>query len=132
MKSKLILKKWQKIVLLCILPFAAAALFLLLKQIYGKYVMPHVKPCLLRSVTGLQCPNCGMTHSAFALARLDLVESARQNIMLPLAVLAALLRYAELWTEVLGKPKRLIPRGRLFWPGVLAFWLGYAVLRNLL
>lgn len=132
MKSKLILKKWQKIVLLCILPVAAAGLLLLLKQLYAAYIMPYVPPCVLRTLTGLQCPSCGMTHSVFALTRLDLAESVRQNLMIPLAVLGVLLRYAELWTEVLGKPKRLIPRGRLFWPGVLAFWLGYAVLRNLL
>ena len=132
MKHKLILKKSQKIVLLCILPFAAAGLFLLLKQVYAAYLMPYVPPCMLRTLTGLRCPSCGMTHSVFALARLDIPESARQNLMIPLAVLGGLLRYAELWTQVLGKPKHLLPRSGAFWMGVLAFWLLYTVLRNLL
>ena len=132
MKRKLILKKPQKIALLCILPFAAAGLLLLLKQAYAAYIMPYVPPCMLRTLTGLRCPSCGMTHSVFALTRLDIIEAARQNLMIPLAVLIGLVRYAELWTQALGKPKRLLPRSRLFWAGVLAFWLLYTVLRNLL
>ena len=132
MKHKLILKKSQKLVLLCILPFAAAGLLLLLKQVYAAYMMPYIPPCVLRTLTGLRCPSCGMTHSVFALTRLDIIESARQNLMIPLAVLGALIWYAELWTRALGKPKRLLPRKGIFWAGVLAFWLLYTVLRNLL
>ena len=132
MKRKLILKKPQKIALLCILPFAAAGLLLLLKQAYAAYIMPYVPPCMLRTLTGLRCPSCGMTHSVFALCRLDLAESLRQNALVPFGVVLAALYYAELWTRALGKPKRLFPRSGRFWLGVIAAVLLYTVLRNIL
>ena len=132
MKHKLILKKSHRCALLCILPFAAAGLLLLLKMLYAAFVMPHMPPCLLRTATGFLCPSCGMTHSIFALCRLDLAESLRQNALIPSGVLLALLYYIELWTRALGRPKKLIPRRGLFWGCVLVAVLIYTVLRNIL
>ena len=132
MKHKLMLKKSQKCAALCVLPFAAAGLLFLLKTLYAAFVMPHMPPCLLRTATGYLCPSCGMTHSVFALCRLDLAESLRQNALIPFGVLLALLYYAELWTRVLGRPKKLIPRRGLFWVSVLIAVLIYTVLRNIL
>ncbi len=132
MKHKLILKKSQKCALLCVLPFAAAGLLLLLKTAYAAFVMPHMPPCLLRTATGYLCPSCGMTHSVFALCRLDFAESLRQNALIPFGVLLALLAYIELWMRALGRPKKLIPRRGLFWVCVLIAVLIYTVLRNIL
>ena len=130
MKHKLILKKWQQITLLCLLPVLAAGGLLLAKDLYVRYVIRWVPPCILRTVTGWQCPSCGMTHAVFALCRLDLIEALRQNALLIFGVVLAALRYAEMWLKALGKPKKLIPRSGGFWIGALIFWLGYAVLRN--
>ena len=131
MKHKLILKKSQKIALLCLLPFAAAGLLLLLKQAYAAWVMPWMPPCLIRTATGLRCPSCGMTHSVFALCRLDLAGSLRANALILFGVLLLVLLYAECWTRVLGRPKKQIPRKKGFWIGVLIAALAYAAARNL-
>ena len=132
MKCKLIRTKPQKIAALCALPFAAAAALLLLKTAYAKWVMPYMPPCLLRTATGKLCPSCGMTHSVFALCRLDFAESLRQNALVPFGVLIAVLYYAEFWTRALGKPKTLVPRRGIFWIGVLIAAAVYTVLRNIL
>ena len=127
MKHKLILKKWQQITLLCLLPFAAAGGLLIAKNLYMQYVIRWVPPCILRTLTGWQCPSCGMTHAVLALCRL---EALRQNALLIFGVVLAVLRYAEMWLKALGRPKTLIPRTAGFWIGVLLFWIAYSVLRN--
>ena len=73
-----------------------------------------------------------MTHSVFALCRLDFAESLRQNALVLFGVLIALLYYAELWTRALGRPKKLVPRRGIFWAGVIIAVLIYTVLRNIL
>ena len=130
MKHKLILKKWQQITLLCLLPFAAAGGLLIAKNLYMQYVIRWVPPCILRTLTGWQCPSCGMTHAVLALCRLDFAEALRQNALLIFGVVRAVLRYAEMWLKALGRPKTLIPRTAGFWIGVLLFWIAYSVLRN--
>ena len=131
-KHKLILKKPQKIATLCVLPFAASGLLLLLKTAYAAWVVPWMPPCLLRSLTGWLCPSCGMTHSVYALCRLDFAESLRQNALIPFGLVIAALYYAELWTRALDKPKQLVPRRGVFWLCVIAAALIYTVLRNIL
>ncbi|MBR4200791.1 MAG: DUF2752 domain-containing protein [Oscillospiraceae bacterium] len=131
MKRKLILKKSQKIFLLCILPFAAAGALLLAAVLYQRYIMPYVPPCYLRTLTGYRCPSCGMTHAVYALCRLDFAEVLRQNAMLLFGVLLGVLYYAEQWTRALGCPKKIIPRRSGFWIAALIGWLAYTVIRNL-
>lgn len=131
MKRKLTLKKSQKIVLLCILPFAAAGALLLAAALYARYVIQYVPPCLIRTATGWLCPSCGLTHAVYALIRGNLWESLRQNAVLLFGVLLGIVWYIELWTRALGRPKKLLPRKGAFWVGVLLFWLGYTVVRNL-
>ena len=132
MKQKLILKKWQKMVLLCVLPFFCAAGLLLAKNLYARFVVPWMPPCFLRTLTGLKCPSCGMTHAVYALCRLDIAEAMRQNALLLFGVLLLVLRYLEMWLTVLGKPRNLIPRRGIVWAGIALFWLGYTILRNIL
>lgn len=125
------LSKSKQIALLVLLPFFAFLLLIVLKTLYAQTLMPHIPPCVVRTMTGWLCPSCGMTHSVFALARLDLLTAARENLMIPLAVLFALLWYLERWFLVSGHPRRLLPRKAVFWIGVLLFWLIYTVLRNI-
>jgi hypothetical protein len=122
----------QRIFLLCLLPFCAYGLLLLVSVIYRHTLMRVLPPCLLRTFTGLKCPSCGMTHSVFALARLDVVTAVRENAVIPALALLAVLRYIELWAEAMGKPRRLIPRKAWFWWGFLAAVLIYSVLRNVI
>lgn len=130
MKRKLILKKRQQIVLLCILPFLAAAALLLVSRFYAAYIMQYVPPCILRTLTGLRCPGCGMTHAVFALARGDIPESLRENAFLLFGIIILLLRYIELWLGAVGRSRNLFPRSGLFWHGVTVFWIGYYIVRN--
>ena len=132
MKHKLIRTKSQKIAALCLLPFLAAAGLLAAKAAYARFVLPWMPPCMIRTATGWRCPSCGMTHAVFALCRGDIIESVRQNAILMFGVTLGILRYMELWLSTLAHPKRLIPRKGNFWIGVLIFWLGYAILRNLI
>ena len=116
---------------LCLLPPAAFGLLLLAKAAYSRYVIPHMPPCIFRTLTGKLCMSCGLTHSVFAICRLDFAEAAKQNLIGPFAVLLALLYYLELWLRALGRQKQIIPRSKRFWIGVLLFFLGYTVIRNL-
>lgn len=125
------LSKPKQYMLLLLLPVFAFLLLLALKTLYAETVMQYIPPCMLRTLTGWLCPSCGMTHSVFALARLDLLTAARENLMIPLAVLFALLWYIERWFSVSGHPRRLLPRKGKFWIGVLLFWLIYTILRNI-
>lgn len=131
-KCKLMRKKSVRIGMLCILPFFSAGALLLAKMFYARYVMPHVPPCMLRTLTGWKCPSCGLTHAVFALCRGDVIGSLRENCVLMFGVLLGLLWYLERWTDALGRPKRLIPRRAAFWYGVLTAWGIYAVLRNII
>ena len=124
-------KKTQSILLLCILPFAAYGLLLLAKTLYARFAEPYLPPCVLRTLTGLQCPGCGMTHSVYALAALDIPTALRENAAVPFALLLGIARYAEAWLNVLGHPMQLIPRRKAFLYGCFAVFLLYFLLRNL-
>ena len=121
----------EKVLLLCLLPVAAYGLLRLAAYAYAQAVAPWMPPCILRTLTGWKCPSCGMTHSVYALARLDLAAALRENAIIPVLLVVPLLRYAELWTAVLGRPRRLMPHGGKFWLGVLLAVLAYSVLRNI-
>ena len=131
-RKRMHLQKNQQIALLIAAPFAAFGLLLCAKEIYAQVLMPHMQPCILRTLTGLLCPACGMTHSVFAVCRLDFVAALHENVMIPASLLVLLLWYAELWCRVLGHPKRILPRKAAFWWAMLAAWLVYAVLRNII
>ena len=73
-----------------------------------------------------------MTHSVYAVCRLDFLTALRENAMIPLACIPLLLGYAELWLRAMGHTKALFPRSSRFWYGVIAAWMLYAVIRNLI
>ena len=120
----------QKIVLLILLPFLLFLLLLAAAKCYAAWIMPYLPPCLLRSVTGFLCPACGMTHSVFALTRLDLITALKENALMPALVLLGLLRYAELWCAVCGRPRTIIPRRAWFWFSFGGAFFLYVLLRN--
>ena len=49
--------------------FALSAFLILIKNIFFPefYVLEHMRPCLLYSLTGFFCPGCGGTRSVVAL-----------------------------------------------------------------
>src|SRR6476661_2197788 len=72
---------------------------------------PGAPGCLLRAVTGIPCPFCGLTHSMMALGQGNLAAAVAQN---PLVLL------------VLGV--RIVLRGgRIRWPATPVLWVGLGV-----
>ncbi len=82
-------------------------------------------PCPWRSITGLDCPFCGSTRSAAALAHGDVVTALDHNALfvlaiLPLSALAWLLWTRRLWR---GEPPLDVPaRVVLALVGLTAVW----------
>ena len=80
---------------------------------------PGAPGCLLRAVTGIPCPFCGLTHSMMALGQGNLGAAVAQNplglLLLPLAMVIL----------VLGA-RVLVRGGRIRWP-VPALWVGLGV-----
>lgn len=54
--------------------------------------MPHLLPCLFKSITGLSCPGCGIQRSFLLLLNGDIAASFRSNmflwVMMPVILLA--------------------------------------------
>lgn len=64
-------------------------------------------PCVFHTVTGLDCPSCGVTRMCLALLRLDFAAAFRYNaailVLLPLGIAVAV-RQAWLYVKT-GRPK---------------------------
>jgi len=81
---------------------------------------PGAPGCLLRAVTGIPCPFCGLTHSMMALGQGNLAAAVAQN---PLGLLVLPLALVLL---VLGV--RIVLRGgRIRWPPTPVLWVGLGV-----
>ena len=123
----------QKARLLRVLPSAAAAVLLL-----GSYVASATRggwgiPCPLLLLTGWQCPACGMTRAAAALAGLDLPAAFACNALWPLyAVYLLWVVLSDACHYVRSGALRLLPRPTWLHAAFLAAILAYGLLRNLL
>ena len=126
------IKQMLKIIVTVTMPLWGFCFLLLARDCYALWVMPYLPPCIFRTLTGLLCPSCGMTHSVFALCGGDVIGAVRYHAFIPLALILGLMGYVELLCIVLGKPKKMIPRSPVFWFTVLGIFLLYAVLRNLI
>ena len=87
--------------------------------------------CPFLGLTGLDCPLCGGTRAAAALARGDLVAALDLNAFATLGLLGI----AGVWvawvvSRLRGHAFRWTPSNR-FWLTVVVVGIGFAVLRNL-
>lgn len=88
--------------------------------------------CIMRIMTGLPCPGCGMTRSWVHLAHGDVLTAFEYNFFGPLAMLAAagLVVYTVVALVRRRPPERLLdylnPRVLIV---LLGLWLGYSVVR---
>ena len=73
-------------------------------------------PCLLRSLTGVPCPMCGMTTSVSATLRLQVVDALAANPAGVLAVVVAIVL-------VIRRPTRLAVPLLLVVAGLGAMWM---------
>ena len=83
----------------------------------------HLFPsCLFKTVTGLDCPGCGMTRSLLALSQLELGAALRMHPGGPLLVLAA-------GAYALAPRARVVDLGRRAAPVLLVVALGLWLVR---
>ena len=70
---------------------AAGILYLIWVRVTGRYL-----PCVFRTVTGLKCPGCGISHMMTALVRLDFAGAWAENpfLLVTLPFLGAEIIYA--------------------------------------
>lgn len=90
-------------------------------------------PCPIRLVTGLLCPGCGVTGMCLALLGLDFPGAWRANpgLLLLLPLLCVLLGQVA-WGYVKTGGTRPTKAQNVFIWLMVAYMLGYALLRNLL
>lgn len=122
-------KKWQK-VLICIGPFILLAVAYLIAQLVINYV--PLPPCLVHTLTGLQCPGCGMTRSVIALVNGDILLSLRQNALLIVFILIAVIFYIEYALNAFGVNLKLPFHKMRYVYIFLALLAIYSVLRNII
>lgn len=120
-------KTYQK-VLICIAPFICLAVAYIIAQLVINYI--SLPPCPSYMVTGLHCPGCGMTRSAIALVNGDIFLSLRQNALLIVSILIAVVFYIEFALRAFGVNFRLPFHKMRYVYIFLAMLAVYAVSRN--
>lgn len=120
-------KIYQKI-LICAAPFLiAAVLYFAAVIIVEHFTLP---PCFTYSILGIYCPGCGMTRSVTALLHGDILLSLRQNLLVVMGIIIAVLFYAEYAIRAFGKNIRFpIHNVKLIY-AFLIFLAVYSVARN--
>ena len=92
-------KRWQK-ALVIIAPFAAAAVCGAAAYLILRYVT--LWPCPSLTLLHIYCPGCGSTRAVAALLHGDLLLALRQNSVIPVMLLMAVLYYLEFALKVWG------------------------------
>ena len=88
--------------------------------------------CPLRTLTGYDCPGCGLTRSVFALMHADVGRAIDHNVLVLVLVPLALLGFARWTANRLGYRTPNVPRFRPWMSvvaGVVVF--GFLIVRNL-
>ncbi len=121
-------KRWQK-ALVIIAPFAAAAVCGAAAYLILRYVT--LWPCPSLTLLHIYCPGCGSTRAVAALLHGDLLLALRQNSVIPVMLLMAVLYYLEFALKVWGGRFRFpVIHNKVFITALFVCWLIYAVVRN--
>lgn len=121
-------KRWQK-ALVIIAPFAAAAVCGAAAYLILRYVTLWHCPSL--TLLHIYCPGCGSTRAVAALLHGDLLLALRQNSVIPVMLLMAVLYYLEFALKVWGVRFRFpVIHNKVFITALFVCWLIYAVVRN--
>ncbi len=108
--------------------WGAAAVFIAFLRPFWFAIAPHLRSCTFRDLTGIPCPTCGTTRTAFALLHFDLGTAFAVN---PLATAAGVVFFvggalALVWGLVRGST----PTWGLRWSGRWALALVGVILIN--
>lgn len=88
-------------------------------------------PCPSYTLIHVYCPGCGSTRAVTSLLHGDILLSLRQNAVIIVMILLALMFYIELVLKVFGKSFRFpLIHNEKFYYVLLGVWFVYAVLRN--
>ena len=121
-------KRWQK-ALVIIAPFAAAAVCGAAAYLILRYVT--LWPCPSLTLLHIYCPGGGSTRAVAALLHGDLLLALRQNSVIPVMLLMAVLYYLEFALKVWGVRFRFpVIHNKVFITALFVCWLIYAVVRN--
>lgn len=121
-------KRCQK-ALVIIAPFAAAAVCGAAAYLILRYVT--LWPCPSLTLLHIYCPGCGSTRAVAALLHGDLLLALRQNSVIPVMLLMAVLYYLEFALKVWGVRFRFpVIHNKVFITALFVCWLIYAVVRN--
>jgi hypothetical protein len=87
--------------------------------------------CLFHSLTGLNCPGCGMTRALYALLHGNFRLALKDNALFVLAFAALIIGGVRLlWKKTTGQPAAFIVPAKFLWL-LLATAFVFAVIRNL-
>ncbi len=87
--------------------------------------------CLFHTLTGLNCPGCGMTRSLYALLHGDFRLALKDNALFVAALAAMTIWGAKLAVRKLRRqPAKFIIAPKILW-AVLVIGLVFTVIRNL-
>jgi hypothetical protein len=115
-----------------IAPFIAAGVYVLAFNPTDAEPDP-TGPCLIKTLTGLDCPGCGGTRMFWYLLHGDLVHAAQYHVMGLVGLLFLAYAYTAWVFERLLRRRLPLPRDRgVLYGGVfIAVWVAFAVARNL-
>ena len=125
----MVLKTKRLLLAVGILFLFSCAVFMYLNDPLTTKVYP---PCVLKTVTGLNCAGCGTVRASYSLLHLEISEAFLKNplfvLLIPVALYIMIGFTVNTWVG-----KRVIPQAfnKVGWVKALAvFLLVYSVLRN--
>jgi hypothetical protein len=87
--------------------------------------------CLFHSLTGLNCPGCGMTRALYALLHGNFRLALKDNALFVLAFAVLILAGVRfLWLKVNNRPATFIVPAKFLWLFLITAFV-FAVIRNL-
>ena len=110
-----------------------AILAIVLFPLYLKYChMLPVSSCIMLEVLHIYCPACGVTRAIYSLLHFDILNSIKYN---PIVVIGAILfiiyQIAVIKHLIKGKERECFLKPWMAYV-FLAFWMIYAIVRNVL
>jgi len=92
--------------------------------------MRLIPPCLLYTVTGIECPVCGSQRAIYSLLHGNIAEALKLNGFTILALVGGIILYFKLLSDYYFKNKPL--RVKLFWIyAFVVFAILFTIFRNL-
>lgn len=87
--------------------------------------------CPYNSILHIYCPGCGTTRALTSLIHGDIILAMRQNAVVVVAIILALVWYIELVLRVFGKNVRFpLIHNAKFYYALAVIWIIYAIARN--